>query len=230
MVSRRKRLGGQGRLSKRVEGYAPSSLMEARRTEAQNPVAARETSWFGNRMVMNRDSTLRLFLSGDHRMTTFARNMVWAAVVFSSVAQGQSQVSAVAVSNERSPVSTLQTEIAAADSALFAAFNARDLPRFRAFFARDLEFYQDNEGLEDYARTMKDFVQMFGQPTQIRRELVAGTFEVYPIKSYGAIETGSHRFCHAENGKEDCGTFKFVHIWRRTKAGWKITRVVSYAH
>ena len=30
-------------------------------------------------------------------------------------------------------------------------------------FARDLEFYQDNEGLENYAETMKDVVQIFGQ-------------------------------------------------------------------
>lgn len=161
-------------------------------------------------------------------MTGFARSIALAAAIFSSAVHGQAQSSAVA--QAPSPIPALQTEIAAADSALFAAFNARDLTRFRAFFARDLEFYQDNEGLENYAQTMKDFVQMFGQPTQIRRELVPGTFEVYPIKNYGAIETGSHRFCHTENGKEDCGTFKFVHIWRRTEAGWKITRVVSYAH
>ena len=124
----------------------------------------------------------------------------------------------------------LHAAIAAADSALFAAFNQRDLPRFRAFFARDLEFYQDNEGVENYAQTMKDFGQMFGRPAAIRRELVPGSLEVYPIKNYGAIEVGRHRFCHVENGKDDCGTFSFVHVWRRTRAGWKISRVVSYGH
>jgi ketosteroid isomerase-like protein len=124
----------------------------------------------------------------------------------------------------------LQTQIATADSALFAAFNARDLKRVRTFFARDLEFYQDNEGVENYAQTMRDFAQMFGQSTQIRRSLVPGTLEVYPVKNYGAIEIGSHQFCHVENGKDECGTFSFVHIWKSTKAGWRITRVVSYAH
>ena len=27
-----------------------------------------------------------------------------------------------------------------------------------------------------------------------------------------------------------CGTFKFVHVWRRTANGWQITRAVSYDH
>jgi ketosteroid isomerase-like protein len=125
---------------------------------------------------------------------------------------------------------SLQEEITSADSALFAAFNARDLGRFRTFFSRDLEFYQDNDGVENYAQTLNDFARMFRSSAPIRRDLVPGTLEVYPIKNYGAIEAGSHRFCHVENGKDDCGTFKFVHIWRRTNAGWKITRVVSYAH
>jgi ketosteroid isomerase-like protein len=117
-----------------------------------------------------------------------------------------------------------------ADSALFDAFNQRDLKRLRSFFTRDVEFYQDNKGVEDYAQTMKDFSQMFGRAARIRRDIVPGTLEVYPIKNYGAIEVGSHRFCHVENGKDDCGTFKFLHIWRKTVAGWKISRVVSYAH
>ena len=128
------------------------------------------------------------------------------------------------------PSTELRTEIAAADSALFAAFNARDLPRLRSYFARDVEFYQDDEGVENYTQTMKDFRQMFGQPSTIHRELVPGSLEVHPIKDYGAIEIGRHRFCHIENGKDDCGTFSFVHIWRRTQTGWKLARVVSYGH
>ena len=126
--------------------------------------------------------------------------------------------------------SDLRSAIAAADSALFAAFNQRDLITLRSFFTRDLEFYQDNEGVENYAQTMKDFGQMFGQPASIRRELVPGTLEVYPIRNYGAMEVGRHRFCHVENGSDNCGTFSFVHIWRKTTAGWKISRVVSYGH
>ena len=56
---------------------------------------------------------------------------------------------------------------------------------------------------------------MFGNVSNITRTLVEGTLEVYPIKDYGAIEVGAHRFCHTENGKEECGSFKFVTVWRK---------------
>ena len=118
----------------------------------------------------------------------------------------------------------------AAESALFSAFNQRDLTRVMSFFTRDLEFYQDNEGVATYAQTKKDFGQMFGQADRIRRELVPGSLEVFPIKNYGAMQVGRHRFCHVENGKEECGTFSFVHIWRRTDRGWQIARAISYGH
>jgi ketosteroid isomerase-like protein len=130
----------------------------------------------------------------------------------------------------QTPAPTLRDTIVATDSALFAAFNQRDLTKLMSFFAPDLEFYQDNEGVQDYARTKRDFSQMFGQPAAIRRTLVAGSLEVYPIKDYGAMEVGRHRFCHVERGQEECGTFSFVHIWRRTANGWQISRVVSYGH
>jgi ketosteroid isomerase-like protein len=125
---------------------------------------------------------------------------------------------------------SLHLEIARMDSLVFAAFNAGDLTRLKTFFAPDLEFYQDNEGVENYAQTMKDFEEMFRQPSRIRRELVPGTLEVYPIKSYGAIEVASHRFCHDENGRTECGTFKFLHVWRKTGNAWRLARIVSYAH
>lgn len=77
---------------------------------------------------------------------------------------------------------------------------------------------------------MKGLKGMFDQNNGIRRDLVPGSLEVYPIRDYGAIEIGAHRFCHVENGKDDCGTFKFVQIWQKQQRGWKVTRVVSYGH
>jgi hypothetical protein len=57
-----------------------------------------------------------------------------------------------------------------------------------------------------------------------------GTIEVYPIRDYGAIEVGVHRFCHRENGRDVCGTFKFTQVWRRTASGWQVSRALSYDH
>ena len=62
------------------------------------------------------------------------------------------------------------------------------------------------------------------------RELVDGSLEVYPIKGYGAIEIGAHRFCHTEDGKPDCGTFRFLQVWRFKDGAWKVSRDVSFGH
>jgi ketosteroid isomerase-like protein len=150
--------------------------------------------------------------------------IVWAAIVVAALRLG-AQTPAATNGNQ-----SLQLEIARMDSLLFAAFNSGDLTELKTFFAPDLEFYQDNEGLENYAQTMKDFREMLRQPSRIRRELVPGSVEVYPIKNYGAIEVGSHRFCHDENGRTECGTFKFLHVWRKTGKTWRLSRIVSYAH
>jgi len=116
------------------------------------------------------------------------------------------------------------------DAKLFEAFNAHNLDAMMAMFTDDVEFYQDNDGVSNYQETKTDFTKMLASVPDIKRDLVKGSLEVYPIKDYGAIETGIHRFCHKENGKEECGSFKFVHIWRKTGDLWKISRVISYGH
>ena len=121
-------------------------------------------------------------------------------------------------------------EIAHVDSVLFNAFNNRDIEKFKTFFTTDLEFYHDKGGLTDYNYTIQSLKNTTAQNNGLRRELVKGSLEVYPIKDYGAIQIGAHTFCHPENGKMDCGTFKFVHVWKKINKEWKITRVISYDH
>jgi ketosteroid isomerase-like protein len=41
---------------------------------------------------------------------------------------------------------------------------------------------------------------------------------------------GEHRFCHQENGKPNCAVMKFSMVWRKVGDGWKLSRVLSYAH
>ena len=52
---------------------------------------------------------------------------------------------------------------------------------------------------------------------------------VYPIKDFGAIEQGSHRFCQFDTGSCD-GLADFTIIWKQGPAGWQMTRVLSYGH
>jgi hypothetical protein len=110
---------------------------------------------------------------------------------------------------------TLYEEIAYMDSLLFFAFNTRNLDKLKVLFTEDLEFYHDTAGLGSYEQNMASSERLVRQNNDLRRELVKGSLEVYPIKDYGAIEIGMHTFCHTENGQKDCGTFKFVHIWRK---------------
>lgn len=124
----------------------------------------------------------------------------------------------------------LYDTIASMDSVLFAAFNAHDVHKLMAGFTEDLEFYHDKDGFVDYNLAAEDFTKMFQQNNGIKRELIRGSLEVYPINNYGAIETGLHKFCHDENGKKDCGTFPFIMIWQKRTDGWKIARVISYDH
>ena len=124
----------------------------------------------------------------------------------------------------------LYQEIAKQDSLLFNAFNTRDIDLFKTMFTEDLEFYHDKGGLTGYEHIF-DFLKTTAQGNnQLKRELVKGSLEVYPIPGYGAMEIGMHRFCHLDNGKQSCGTFKFVHIWKKKDNQWKITRVISYDH
>jgi ketosteroid isomerase-like protein len=116
------------------------------------------------------------------------------------------------------------------DARVFDAFNAHNADALMAMFTDDLEFYQDNDGLKNYQQCFGDFKKMFASASDIRRDLVKGSLEVYPIKNYGAIEIGAHRFCHTEKGKEECGAFKFVHVWRKVEDSWKLSRVISYGH
>jgi len=131
------------------------------------------------------------------------------------------------------PVSQeLFAEIAHMDSVLFDAFNAHDIEKLKNVFSDSLEFYHDKGGLTGYVQSMENFKNLFdrNKTTGLRRDLVQGSMEVYPIKDFGAVETGLHTFCHQENGKQDCGTFKFMHLWQKKEGQWKITRVVSYDH
>ncbi len=123
----------------------------------------------------------------------------------------------------------LRHEIERADSSMFAAYNAHDGDQLGRYLAPDLEFYHDTGGLLTWAQAMAGLESTFIKSPDIRRTLV-GAIEVYPIPGYGAIEVGVHQFCHHETGRQECGTFKFTHVWRRTPTGWQIARIVSYDH
>ena len=125
---------------------------------------------------------------------------------------------------------SLYEEIKEADAAFFDAFNNRDIETIEQFFTEDLEFYHDEAGLGSYEQNIEATQRLFDKNNGLKRSLIEGSLEVYPVKDYGAIQIGSHEFCHPVNGVQDCGTFQFVHIWKKEGDTWKIARVISYGH
>jgi hypothetical protein len=131
------------------------------------------------------------------------------------------------------PVSqALFDDIEHMDEILFTAFNQRDLATLSTLFAPDLEFFHDKGGLTHYEDNMRSLRNNFAKPTVVRRQLVDGSLEVYPIQSVGAVEIGVHRFYSKDPGGEErlTATARFIHLWRKDKGHWRVARVISYDH
>jgi len=132
-----------------------------------------------------------------------------------------------------SPISkNLYDSIAYLDSVFFNAFNTRNLDKLKTLLSENLEFYHDLGGVTNYNQNVDAFKKTFEGDRGIRRKLVEGTLEVYPIKDYGAVETGIHRFYSTEKGQQEklSSEAKFVQVWQKKDGAWKITRIISYGH
>ena len=124
----------------------------------------------------------------------------------------------------------LFNEIAHLDSLQFGAFNARNLDQLMNYFDSSLELYQDNTGVRNFDQTKQAFGGLFKMSYVLNRKLIPGTMEVYPIRDYGAIETGQHTFSHIENGQLQAFTYKFMQIWQKKDGVWRVTREITYGH
>jgi hypothetical protein len=152
--------------------------------------------------------------------------------IVACLAFGSSRAEAQAPPSAQSSDSLYRT-IAGLDSALFDAYNKCDLVRLGSFVAEDLEFYHDQTGL---ARGRQPFIDAIRVNIcgKVRRDLVKGSLGIYPLKTYGAVETGDHMFCdprvHRVCDETISGIAKFVMLWEQKDGTWRITRVISYNH
>jgi Domain of unknown function (DUF4440) len=135
------------------------------------------------------------------------------------------------------------------DTQLFEAANHCDYEKLTAMVDENLEFYHDQGGLTLGRQAFLDSIKNNTCGVMIR-ELVPATLQVYPIKGYGAMELGVHRFHHPGHEKEfpaakqlgmthfldpgaaewPVGEAKFLQIWQLKDGTWRLTRVVSYGH
>jgi hypothetical protein len=124
----------------------------------------------------------------------------------------------------------LTSAISALDTQLFDAYNNCDIDKLGSLVTDDLEFYHDKTGLavgkQPFLVAIKNNIC-----GKVRRELVKGSLEVYPLKGYGAVEIGTHRFYHPGTQDHDVvGEAKFVQLWQYKDGAWKVSRVISYDH
>lgn len=113
------------------------------------------------------------------------------------------------------------------DSLFFDAYNHCRIDKMGSMISEDIEFYHDKGGLS----TVKADILKATQQNicdKVTRELVNGSIEVYPIKGYGAVQMGQHRFYNKlENPTVPSRPGKFIHTWQYKDGGWKLTRIIS---
>lgn len=139
-----------------------------------------------------------------------------------------------------SPDPALLAEVKAADAALFETFFERcDPARLASLVTPDFEMYHDRDGV--VATNGESFVALYAKGCMAkkapdawrsRRALVPGTLRVDPVPGYGAIEEGDHLFYERRgDGPEKLvGKAHFVQLWKKGVDGWRVARILSYAH
>jgi ketosteroid isomerase-like protein len=115
------------------------------------------------------------------------------------------------------------------DEKLFDAYNQCDLATLGTMVSDDLEFYHDQTGLTvgkaPFLAAIKHNIC-----GKVERTLLPDTLEVYPLKGFGAVEIGIHRFHHPGRPQDGMGDAKFVTLWQNKDDVWTVVRVISYEH
>lgn len=126
-----------------------------------------------------------------------------------------------------SETTKLYDTLAQMDQHVFeTAFVDCDAKKFRNLFTEDAAFYHDVAG----PTFGEDVWTLKGCPANdgVQRMLEPGSLEVFPMKNYGAIQTGEHWF--VEEGAANSTLARFIHLWRFENDAWRIARVFSFDH
>lgn len=119
----------------------------------------------------------------------------------------------------------LERTIEGLDSTFFNASYTCDLARIEAMLSDSMEFYHENGGLLTSKKillgALKDNVC-----GKVKRILVKGSLEVYPIGDDSAAEFGLHQF-QSEETDAPSKPNRFMIIWRQKGGKWQITRIVD---
>ena len=120
----------------------------------------------------------------------------------------------------------LHNEIVKMDAKYFNAYNTCDIETQATLYDENIEFFHDIGGL---ATNKKELLKALEENicNKVTRTLIKGSIEVYPIKNYGAIQIGYHKFFNKEEPDAKSIPSKFIVVWNKNKGNWKITKVIS---
>ena len=170
---------------------------------------------------------MKLYLKSSKNMKhTFHLIYIFATVILSSCSTKNNIYQLT--KNYEPDDSALYKSIVAMDSTFFDAYNNCDinLDKYSSFYAEEIEFYHDKGGI---MTSKQDIVEGTKKNVcgKVTRELVKGSIEVYPIKDYGAVEMGLHKFHNKEEPNSISKTGRFTIIWKNENNEWKIAKVIS---
>ncbi|WP_339657220.1 nuclear transport factor 2 family protein [uncultured Maribacter sp.] len=112
------------------------------------------------------------------------------------------------------------------DKTYFTAYNECDMKTQSELYDEDIEFYHDMGGLAtDKVELLKSIEKnICGKVT---RTLIEESVEVHPIKDFGAVQIGMHKFYNNQEPNAISKPSKFIVIWKKTDSKWLMSRVIS---
>lgn len=120
----------------------------------------------------------------------------------------------------------LYEEIVAMDKTYFDAYNNCNMTTLDTLVSEEIEFFHDIGGLltskQELLKALENNIC-----GKVRRELIEGSIEVYPIHNYGAIQMGYHKFYNKEEPDAESIPSKFISTWKNENGRWRITKVIS---
>jgi hypothetical protein len=120
----------------------------------------------------------------------------------------------------------LYDQIVTMDKEFWDAYNNWDLQKQACIYSDDIKFYHDKGGVmtskQDIITATEKYIS-----GKVTRKLVKGSIEVYPIKNYGAVEIGFHKFHNNQEPNTPSHPSKFIIIWHNINMEWKIAEVIS---
>ena len=112
------------------------------------------------------------------------------------------------------------------DENFFGAYNTCDFKIQELMISENIEFFHDKGGL---STSKKEIIEAIKNNIcgKVNRELVKGSIEVYPIKDYGAVQIGYHKFYNNQEPDAISKKNKFITIWKNEDKNWVMTKIIS---